>query len=56
MKDIIKKVLDECADCQINLASPAAREILAEKIAAKIEECDDAFFSWLEDKDKGLWK
>jgi len=37
MKETIKKVLEEYADTQINLASEAAREELAEAIYREVE-------------------
>jgi|TARA_R110000737_G_scaffold331380_1_gene347564 hypothetical protein len=38
MKKIIRKVLDELGDTQINLGSEAAREIIAALISAALKE------------------
>ena len=42
MKEIIKKVLEQYADKQVNLASEAAREELAETIYREVGN----FFQW----------
>ena len=42
MKEVIKKVLEKYADTQINLASEAAREELAEAIYREVGN----FFQW----------
>ena len=41
MKDKIKKVLDKYADLQVNMASEAAREILADDLARLFSQESD---------------
>ena len=51
MKETIKKVLESYSDCQINLASDAAREILARDIVEALELTERKKVFYLKEKE-----
>ena len=51
MKETIKKVLESYSDCQVNLASDAAREILARDIVEALELTERKKVFYLKEKE-----